>query len=110
MKGANSARHQSTAECQKYTLIRAKEARAERQVEALEVSFTVDGVEIDRVRQFRYLGRILNEDDDDGHAARRQLARARTKWTRFGHVLQSDGVSPRVMAYFYKAVVQAVLL
>ena len=110
MKDANSVSHHNTATCRKFTIIREKEVRAERQVGALEVDFTIGGVEIDRVKQFRYLGRVLDENDDDGHAAGRQLARARDKWRRFGHVLRSDGVNPRVMGYFYKAVVQAVLL
>ena len=68
-----------------------------------EVSFTIDGDKIERVAQFRYLGRILDENDDDTHASSRQLARARTKWNRIGRVLrdetQSDG-----------AIVQAILL
>ena len=76
----------------------------------LEIKVTIGGVEIKRVKQFRYLGRVLDENDDDKHAACRQLARARDKWRHFGHVLKSEGVSPRVIRYFYKAVVQAVLL
>ena len=59
------------------------------------------GVEINRVKQFWYLGRVLDEKDDDSHAAGRQLVRAaRDKWRRFGHVLKSERVSPRVMGYF----------
>ena len=110
LKDANSEKHQATLECRRFTIVRDKEVRAERQVEALEVNFTIGDVEINRVKQFRYLGRVLDENDDDSHAAGRQLARARDKWRRFGHVLKSERVSPRVMGYFYKAVVQAVLL
>ena len=70
MRDANSAGHHNSATCRKFTIIHAeKEVRAERQVEALEVSFTIGGVEIERVKQFWYLGRILDEKDDDGHAA-----------------------------------------
>ena len=110
LKDANSEKHQATLECRRFTIVRDKEVRAERQDEALEVNFTIGGVGINRVKQFRYLGRVLDENDDDSHAAGRQLARARDKWRRFGHVLKSERVSPRVMGYFYKAVVQAVLL
>ena len=69
MRDANSAGHHNSATCRKFTIIHEKEVQAERQVEALEVSFTIGGVEIERVKQFRYLGRILDEKDDDGHAA-----------------------------------------
>ena len=66
--------------------------------------------EIERVAQFRYLGRILDENDDDTHASSRQLGRARSKWNRIGRVLRSEGMKPGAMGYFYKAIVQAVLL
>jgi len=56
------------------------------------------------------LGRILDETDDDSYALQRQLARARTKWGRIASVLRSQGVKPRAMGYFYKAVVQTILL
>ena len=110
MRDANSEKHYASVDCRKFALVREKEVRAERQVSALQVTFTVGGEEIERVKQFRYLGRILDEDDDDSFAAGRQLARARAKWRRFGMVLRSEGVNPRAMGYFYKAVVQAVLL
>jgi len=61
-------------------------------------------------KQFRYLGRILDETDDDSYALQRQLAWARTKWGRIALVLRSQGVKPRAMGYFYKAVVQTILL
>jgi hypothetical protein len=67
--------------------------------------------QIERVAQFRYLGRILDENDNDTHALLiRQLARARSKWNRMGRVLRSEGMKPRAMGYFYKAIVQSVLL
>jgi len=52
----------------------------------------------------------FDEDDDDKHASSRQLARARTKWNRIGRVLCSEGMKPRAISYFYKVIVQAILL
>ena len=72
--------------------------------------FKVNDVEIERVARFRYLGRILDENDDDSHAIERQLSRAKARWGRIASVLRSEGVNSRTMGYFYKAVVQAVLL
>ena len=37
--------------------------------QAQEVSFNVNGEKIDKVSEFKYLGRILEETDDDEHAA-----------------------------------------
>jgi hypothetical protein len=57
-----------------------------------------------------YLGRILHESEDDSYAATRQLNRAREKWNRIARILTVQGVESRVKGYFYKAIVQAVLL
>lgn len=51
-----------------------------------EITFNVDGVDINRVAELRYLGRILDENDDDDHAALRQLARARENVGRMSRV------------------------
>jgi len=110
MWNANSVAHHDTSGCQTFAVRREKLFRAKRQAAATEVSFTIDGDEIERVTQFRYLGRILEENDDDAHASSRQLASARTKWNRIGQMLRSEGMKPRAMGYFYKAVVQAILL
>jgi len=67
------------------------------QIEAEEVTFQIAGVDIERVSSFRYLGRILDEIDDDSHALTRQLARARARWGRIASVLWSEGVNPRAM-------------
>jgi hypothetical protein len=54
-----------------------------RQEMARKVSFNVNGEKIDKASEFKYLGRILEETDDDEHAANRQLTRA----------LEQDGVA-----------------
>ena len=56
------------------------------------------------------MGRILEENDNDDHAALRQLARAREKWGRMSRLLSSQGASASTRGYFYKAIIQAVLL
>ena len=56
------------------------------------------------------MGRILDEDEDDKHASSPQLTKARTKWNQIGQVLRSEGMKPRAMGYFYKTIVQAILL
>ena len=39
-----------------------------------------------------------------------QIARAKAKWWRMAKILKSQGANSKIMAKFYKAVIQAVLL
>ena len=40
----------------------------------------------------------------------KNLSRAREVWSRMSHILSREGVVPLVSGFFFKAVVQAVLL
>lgn len=103
-------RHRQSQDCQINTERRKRYFNLLQQSEAVGRVFTVDDTNINRVAQFKYLGRLLDESDNDDHAANRQLQRAREKWNRIGKVLSSQGVNAKTMGYFYKAIVQAVLL
>ncbi len=59
---------------------------------------------------FKYLGRLLAQDDDDTQAIRAQLRKARATWACVGQVLWAENAPPCIAAKFYKAVVQAMLL
>ncbi len=59
---------------------------------------------------FRYLGRILAQDDDDVRAVRNQIKKVGEIWARVGQVLMANNTPPKVSAKFYKAVMQSVLL
>jgi len=67
--------------------------------------FSVHGEVLERVEVFKYLGRLLAQDDDDIRAIRAQLWKARGTWARVGQVLRAENVPPLVAAKFYKAVV-----
>jgi len=77
---------------------------------ALRQLFYVKGEVLEKVESFRYLRRILAQDDDDIRAVRSQIKKARGIWARVGQVLQADNTPPKVSAKFYKAVVQSDLL
>jgi hypothetical protein len=111
-KTASTPRHQGSAECRNFAEKRHRHFQQKQQEIAREISFNVNGEKIDKVSEFKYLGRILEETDDDEHAANRQLSRARARWGgRIAKILTIDGASPRVMGYFYKKVIiQTVLL
>ncbi len=72
--------------------------------------FHVEGEVLEKVDSFRYLGRILAQDDDDIWAVRQQIKKAWGIWGRVGQVLTADNTPPKTSAKFYKAVVQFVLL
>lgn len=107
---ANTEAHWTSRECQRLTARREAEFQRSRQEAAQAAELFVDGQAIHRVTQFKYLGRLLDEGDDDSPAAMRQLARASETWRRFNAVLSRQGASARTRGYFYKAVVQAILL
>ena len=57
---------------------------------ALRQQFSVNGeaLELERVEVFKYLGRLLAQDDDDIQGIRAQLRKARGTWARVGQVLR----------------------
>jgi hypothetical protein len=61
------------------------------------------------VEVFKYLNRMMAQDNNNLQAVRHQLHKARGMLARVGQVLRSKNVTSRVAAKFYKAVIQAVL-
>ncbi len=77
---------------------------------ALRQQFSVQGNVLERVKVFKYLGRLMSQDDDNIQAIRAQIRKARSSWGCIGQVLRSKNVSPFVAARFYQAIIQAILL
>ena len=105
-----SEKHIASKECtdrsERLTKFRALKSRTNLN----NVTFRINGVAIERVRSFKYLGRMVSERDCDHEAIECQLGRARTKWKRFSAILTAGGMDHRIAGYFYKVVVQTVLL
>ena len=89
---------------------RERAAALERARAAQEHVFSVYGTPLESVRTFKYLGRILSYDNKDWPAVIGNIRKARAKWAMVRRVLTRDGATPRVSGFFYKAVVQSVLL
>jgi hypothetical protein len=70
----------------------------------------VNGVPIEQVKEFKYLGRIIRQDDNDLSAVEWNLKQARQEWGSIRRLLLKKSASPKTMAKFYKAIVQSVLL
>jgi hypothetical protein len=77
---------------------------------ALRCQFMVHGDALEKVEVFKYLGRMMAQDNNNVQAVRHHLHKAWGTWACIGQVLRSKNATPRVAAKFYKAVVQAVLL
>jgi hypothetical protein len=72
--------------------------------------FMVHGDALEKVKVFKYLGRMMAQDNNNVQAMRHQQRKVRGTWACVEQVLRSENVNPRVAARFYKAVVQAILL
>ena len=65
---------------------------------------------VEVVVNFKYLGRPLDQKNDDWTEVQRKINRLRRVWGSLGKMPQREGVDSKVVAMFYRAVVQAVLL
>ena len=109
-KHAGFPRHSNTLLCRDF---RAKTQRRQYELDLARsqaIVFSVNDVDLSRVDNFRYLGRVLTESNSDWPTLNHNLKRAKQKWARISRVLSRDGASNRAAGMFYKAVVQTVLL
>jgi hypothetical protein len=65
---------------------------------------------LEKVEVFKYLGRMMAQDNNDVQAVQYLLRKAWGTWACIAQVLRSKNATPWVAAKFYTAVVQAVLL
>ena len=111
MKVPSLGRHRGKEMCRK-TIERKKKREQEAAAKAADtMEFEVDGKKLEKVDSFVYLGRLLGANEDDSWLAiSNNLQKARKRWGMVARVLTRQGATPQVMGYFYKAIVQAVLL
>ena len=102
--------HWHTKECQVGVERRKQQETAVSSALALHQQFTVHGDVLERVEVFKYLGRLMAQDDDNIQAIRPQLREARGTWACVGQVLWRKNALPFVAVRFYQAIVQAILL
>ena len=74
------------------------------------MAFSVYGRPLVMVTSFEYLVWVISAAGDYLMAAVRNLARARAVRRRLMQLLIREGAAPRVSGFFFKAVVQSVLL
>jgi hypothetical protein len=102
--------HRLSKECQIGVEWKQQREAAVASALALQQQFLVQGNVLEQVEVFKYLGRLMSQDDDDIQAIRAQIRKARSTWAHIGQVLRSENVLPFVAARFYQAIIQAILL
>ena len=75
-----------------------------------EKAFHAYGTKMRAVTEFKYLGRVMTNTDDDWPAVPGNIRKARAIWGRLARVLGQEGADPKVSRSFYTAVTQQVLL
>ena len=83
---------------------------AEEEREATARAFRAYGRPLEMVTSFRYLGRVISEEDNDWLAVARNLSWTRAVWSKMARILRREGVSLKVSRLCFKAMVQVVLL
>ena len=76
----------------------------------LEKAFHAYGTKIRAVTEFKYLGRVLTNTDDDWPAVAGNIRKARASWGRLARILGREGADLKVTRSFYTSVTQQVLL
>ena len=102
--------HKGSQMCERAKQRGEKRRQVQANREAAGVEFVISGQPIETVTEFKYLGRVLASDDDDWPAVKANIHKARKRWGQVARILSREGATTSTMAYFYKAVVQAVLL
>mgnify|MGYP003332067915 CR=1 FL=1 len=107
---SNIAKHQKSEVWQKGRKRRENEKLQDKQVESEKVDFFVNEKKLEMVSLFNYLGCIISQDDDDTICIEEQIKSARGSWNGISKILKEEGASANIMAKFYLATVQAILL
>ena len=79
-----------------------------------EMEFRLYGSEgetlVEGAAQIKYLGRPLDQTDDNWTEVQRNAKRAQKVWGILGKILQREGADTKVLEMFYRVVVHKVLL
>ena len=110
-KNVHTEKHRTSADCKHFQESKMKRKQETMQQSAKSIEFFMGGRQINKVKIFKYLGRMITDEDDDLPAMELQLKKARGAWGRIGKILKKKTKSnPKVMATFYKVIIQSILL
>jgi hypothetical protein len=95
-------KHMASATCIKYAKLR-KDWENDKKSNSIiaNTTFSITGLPIDCVKDFKYLGRYLSEDDNDWKAINWNIKSARISWGRLARILSSEKATSKSMASIY---------
>ena len=102
--------HNGTAHCKKGAEQKQRRLASEEEREVTLRSLSVYGLPLNVVTSFKYLERVISMLDDDWMTVIRNILKARTVWWIMSKILSREGVRPRVSVFFFKSIIQLVLL
>ena len=79
-------------DCKRYAQIKNNKRLDRCNKAATNVKFQLNGNNIKKVDDFKYLGRIIDNTDDNLKAVENQLKKARAPWGRIGKILKSKQI------------------
>ena len=74
------------------------------------MDFQAYGIPLEAVLEFKYLGMVLTDSDDDWPVVVGNLRKARRRWAWISRIVGQKGEDARKYRNFYKAVLQATLM
>jgi hypothetical protein len=101
MFGRINGTHQRSRTCKEGTIRKDQRDRIREQYRARRVKFKIGAETIETVRDFKYLGRITSDDDDDLPAVRENIKKARKRWSRVSRLLVREGATAKMMGKVY---------
>ena len=66
-----------------------------------EKAFHAYGVQMRAVTEFKYLGRVLTNTDDDWPAVAGNIRKAQANWGQLARILGREGADPKVSQFLY---------
>ena len=107
---ALNGRHLETRQCRKGAERKQRRLAAAELEATSEKAFHAYGTKMRAVTEFKYLGRVMINTDDDWPAVAGNIRKARASWGRLARILGREGADLKVTHSFYTAVTQQVLL
>jgi hypothetical protein len=88
-KNSHTPQQQESQECKKATITKKKRLQEILQQAATNVQFFLGQEKIQKKCQFKYLGRIITETDNDLAAVQRQIQNARKSWLKINKIVKN---------------------
>ena len=102
--------HRRTEYCTRGADQKRRRLAAEQERQVITRAFRAYEFPLEMMTSSKYLGWEILATENDWSEVLRNLAQAKTVWSRMPRILSREVATPRVSGLFFKAVIQAVLL